>query len=189
MSSFTITCDRCKMQVDHRCNANLGDTIKQLLKWRPNGGMSEAVIAQAKKLKYFADGDERAPFFSEAFLYNLLGKEDARTFMALIHTIIAEAGIDLHPLREAAHRELANEEAEHARQAVIREIVRRNRQRKCTCKHVYGAHMSTFESMKERKNRRPCAKCGCAGYMPATDDDVLEQNPQHPDDNTNKDTP
>ena len=31
----------------------------------------------------YEKGDELAPFFSEAFLYNLLGKEDARTLLAL----------------------------------------------------------------------------------------------------------
>lgn len=32
----------------------------------------------------YEPGDEDAPFFSEAFLYNLIGKEDARTVLALV---------------------------------------------------------------------------------------------------------
>lgn len=203
MSSFTIKCDRCQMQVDHRCSANLGDAIKRLLMWRPEGGMpevfhlndQEAVIAHAKKTKYFAEGDEKAPFFSEAFLYDLLGKEDARTFMALIHTIVAEAGIEMMPIRQAAYEELHAEEEEQKRRTAIRELVQRNNKRKCVCKHVYGSHHSTEESMKERKNRRPCAKCDCPGFSPATDADILERPPPHPDDGktivttTNGETP
>lgn len=43
----------------------------------------------------YAEGDERAPFFSEAFLYNLLGKEDARTVLALMHTLLQAGGMSL----------------------------------------------------------------------------------------------
>ncbi len=35
----------------------------------------------------YEPGDENAPFFSEAFLYNLLGKEAARTVLAHIRTL------------------------------------------------------------------------------------------------------
>ncbi len=37
--------------------------------------------------------DGRCPFFSEAYLYNLLGKEDARTLLALMRPIWQAAGI------------------------------------------------------------------------------------------------
>ncbi len=35
----------------------------------------------------YEEGDENAPFFSESYLYNLLGKEDARTVLAYLHII------------------------------------------------------------------------------------------------------
>lgn len=35
----------------------------------------------------YEPGDEEAPFFSEAYLYNLLGKEDARTVLAYLHRV------------------------------------------------------------------------------------------------------
>lgn len=38
----------------------------------------------------YEDGDERAPFFSEAFLYNLLGKEHAKTVLAHVHAIVGK---------------------------------------------------------------------------------------------------
>jgi hypothetical protein len=48
----------------------------------------------------YAEGDEEAPFFSEAFLYNLIGKEEARTVLALMHTLLQAGGMSL----DEAHR-------------------------------------------------------------------------------------
>ena len=53
---------------------------KKLLEWTPENFDSE----QFKESLYYEKGDENAPFFSEAFLYNLLGKEDARTLLYLL---------------------------------------------------------------------------------------------------------
>jgi hypothetical protein len=38
-------------------------------------------------------GDEHRPFFTEAYLYNLLGKEDGRTLLALLHKVENAAGM------------------------------------------------------------------------------------------------
>lgn len=35
--------------------------------------------------------DEKAPFFTEAFLYNLIGKEDARVALSLVEGLLEEA--------------------------------------------------------------------------------------------------
>lgn len=35
----------------------------------------------------YEEGDENAPFFTEAYLYNLLGKEEARTVLAMLHKV------------------------------------------------------------------------------------------------------
>lgn len=54
-----------------------------------------------KKLQdgYFYDkGDEDTPFFSEAFLYNLVGKEDARTILGLIRKLVESAGVDAYKI-------------------------------------------------------------------------------------------
>ena len=40
-----------------------------------------------KQHQGYEEGDENAPFFTEAFLYILLGKEDARTLLALMHSL------------------------------------------------------------------------------------------------------
>lgn len=42
----------------------------------------------------YGDGDETAPFFTEAFLYNLLGKEDARSVLSIIRRLSALAGVE-----------------------------------------------------------------------------------------------
>lgn len=44
--------------------------------------------------EFYEEGDERAPFFTEAFLYNLVGKEDARSILALIRQLGRALGFD-----------------------------------------------------------------------------------------------
>lgn len=39
------------------------------------------------------DADARMPFFCEAYLYNLLGKEDARTLLALMRKFVVSVGM------------------------------------------------------------------------------------------------
>lgn len=41
----------------------------------------------------YAEGDENAPFFSEAFLYNLLGKDEARSVLSIIRQLAELAGV------------------------------------------------------------------------------------------------
>lgn len=41
----------------------------------------------------YEKGDENAPFFSEAYLYNLLGKDEARNLRALVHAVFEAAGV------------------------------------------------------------------------------------------------
>jgi hypothetical protein len=40
-----------------------------------------------QKNDYYTKGDEEAPFWSESFLYPLLGKEDARTLLAKLRRL------------------------------------------------------------------------------------------------------
>jgi len=46
-----------------------------------------------KKDQGYEKGDEEAPFLSEACLYNLIGKEDARTVLALIGNLERLLGV------------------------------------------------------------------------------------------------
>lgn len=46
-----------------------------------------------KRYGMYAEGDENAPFFSEAFLYNLLGKDEARSVLAIVRRLSKLAGV------------------------------------------------------------------------------------------------
>ena len=65
--------------------------VKNLLEWKPNLRMFN--MKDFKESGYYDKGDENAPFFSEAFLYNLLGKEDARTLLSLLRKALGIRGI------------------------------------------------------------------------------------------------
>jgi hypothetical protein len=67
----------------------------------------------------YSKGDELAPFFSEAMLYPLLGKEDARTVLAYIHNLMKVGGIDPYELEREVNTELNVEEAAEAKRVVI----------------------------------------------------------------------
>lgn len=118
---LTITCDRCKNQLTHVCNANVRTAVIQLLDWKPHGGMPKSVIKEGKAAGYYCEGDEDAPFISEAFLYSLLGKDDARTLMALLNGVLRDAGIDPHSTEIEA--ELSRLDEEREQEAARREKV------------------------------------------------------------------
>ncbi|MCI0408850.1 MAG: hypothetical protein L0191_09845 [Acidobacteria bacterium] len=42
---------------------------------------------------YYTEGDERAPFFSEAYLYTLLGKDAARSLLGRLSVLGRVAGL------------------------------------------------------------------------------------------------
>lgn len=42
----------------------------------------------------YSEGDEFAPFFTEAFLYNLLGKDEARSVLGLVRRLCVLAGVE-----------------------------------------------------------------------------------------------
>jgi hypothetical protein len=42
----------------------------------------------------YAEGDEGAPFFTEAFLYNLLGKDEARSVLGIVRRLAVLAGVE-----------------------------------------------------------------------------------------------
>jgi len=75
-------------QIDSSTKKALIKEIKPLLEFIPEGVDLEAISRINYPVKQFGKvfkkGDDKQPFFSEAYLYNLLGKEDARTLLALI---------------------------------------------------------------------------------------------------------
>lgn len=42
----------------------------------------------------YDEGDENAPFFSEAFLYNLVGKDEARSILGIVRRLSRLAGVE-----------------------------------------------------------------------------------------------
>lgn len=86
-----IRCDRCGCVITHTCCESTREKLARLFEFKlecvPPG-------FNRNKREGYEEGDEKAPFFSEAFLYNLLGKEDARTVLAVLKNFVRSMGID-----------------------------------------------------------------------------------------------
>ncbi len=70
----------------------------------------------------YTPGDETAPFFTESYLYNLMGKEDGRTVLALVHNLLKAMGLDgydIHALEEKAAREIEKGKQTHRIKSVL----------------------------------------------------------------------
>lgn len=63
-------------------------------------GIAEWVGCSAAELSDATMGDDDAPFFSEAFLYTLLGKEQARSVLARVNAIARALGVDPWRVRQ-----------------------------------------------------------------------------------------
>lgn len=92
--------------------------FKKLLRFKLE--MSDALPKDFKKSDYYEKGDEEAPFYSEAILYNLIGKEDARTVLAYLHSLMRFNGLDPLKVEREVNAEIAaEEEAEKKRKALV----------------------------------------------------------------------
>lgn len=72
--SLKIICNQCKCEVAHVCNQDIKKSASQL-----------ATVTGE---------DGKYPIFSECYLYEKLGKEDARTLMVLVENVIRACGIN-----------------------------------------------------------------------------------------------
>jgi hypothetical protein len=97
-----ITCDRCKCVVDHVCNSDLRRAAIDLYMMTLEGDYK----AQLKKSPGYSKGDEHMPFYSETFLYGLLGKSNARGVLSTVDHLVRSAGLDPDKLADEASREL-----------------------------------------------------------------------------------
>lgn len=117
--SLKIECDRCNAEVEHVCNRNLPKEVIDLFKFTI-GDFPDGV--KTKGNPYYSKGDEKAPFFSEVYLYSLFGKEHARSILAYVNSVIRAAGLDPHSLQTRAHQEMdADERKEEERQRQVAE--------------------------------------------------------------------
>lgn len=78
-------------------NPSLAAAVRKLDQWRPaewgtKGYPLDKVAAVTTAYPVEPD-DKKAPFFSEAFLYPLLGKGDARTLLSIMRDIAEAAGL------------------------------------------------------------------------------------------------
>jgi hypothetical protein len=78
------------LQVLHPDLFDTDEAVKELYEWKPEYFQ---VSIDFKENGHYTEGDENAPFLSEKFLYNLLGKSDARTLLGLIKRALGTKGI------------------------------------------------------------------------------------------------
>lgn len=80
------------------------NVVEKLLTWTPEGVDLKKISKVNYPSKYFSkkeygeictDEDCKAPFFSEAYLYNLLGKDDARTLRVLLRNVLNGLGAEV----------------------------------------------------------------------------------------------
>jgi len=94
MPDLIVTCDRCKNELTHICDKNLKQAVLDLLTFTPHFGMPDFLKKESKKAGFYDKGDDEVPVICETFLYPLLGKDDARTFMALLNHVLRIVGMD-----------------------------------------------------------------------------------------------
>ena len=91
-----IKCLHCDQVITHICDEDVTKAAKRLYEYKlefPAKAVKKAFKAMTDNA-FFEEGDEEATFFSEAFLYNLIGKEDARTVLGMIRGLLEAAGVD-----------------------------------------------------------------------------------------------
>lgn len=87
--------------------------FKKLLRFKVDG----SPLRGFKSSDYYSKGDEAEPFYSEAYLYNLLGKDSARTVLAYLHELMESMGLNPLDVEREVNAELAAEaEAEEKRE-------------------------------------------------------------------------
>lgn len=66
-----------------RTEKTLATVVRELLDYSPNGD----IWLDKEPGGMYEVGDEYAPFFSETFLYNLVGKDAARSILGLVRQV------------------------------------------------------------------------------------------------------
>ena len=79
-------------------NTDIIDVLRRLANYVPDAPAKS--IIRPEMLALYGEPDHDCPFFTEMYLYALLGKEDARTVLAYIGAIARAVGLDgIHDLR------------------------------------------------------------------------------------------
>jgi hypothetical protein len=102
-------------------DSQVREELIQLFLWTPEDRATIKRVMQANDTAWgggwYTAGDEDAPFFSEAGLYALIGKEDARSVLARLHTLVRAMGFDPASIEHEALVRL--EKAEQAQRDLL----------------------------------------------------------------------
>lgn len=130
MSDYEVKCSRCHCEVEHVCNPDLRESVKKLFNFVPESGFPEKLKKGNEHLssedreenERGVEAIDRMQFFTETYLYALIGKEDARTVLAYVNSVIRAAGLDPRALQLEVWKENdAKEKAEIERLAKVAE--------------------------------------------------------------------
>jgi hypothetical protein len=124
MPDLVVRCSRCDSELHHECHPEtLEEAAIDLFMWRPESGFPKALKRRNENCDGTED-EENTAFFTEAYLYPLLGNEDARSLLARISHLFYAMGIDPDPLREKAweviEKKLRDQAEEEKRRADAR---------------------------------------------------------------------
>lgn len=98
-----IMCKHCGQIVHHECNTSLIEEAKHLYRLKPDDSPPKEIFNTNNP--YYSPGDEKAPIFTEAFLYTLFGKETARSILRAVESVIRAAGLDPYLVAQEAYDE------------------------------------------------------------------------------------
>jgi len=109
---YELKCTRCEAPVEHTCSTGgdrhpnrLVSALIDLLVWKPEGGLPDAVVSAMRKSGWYDEGDEDRPFFTQSVIYPLLGgKHEGRIFFGYLHEVIRAAGLDVHEIKSLARK-------------------------------------------------------------------------------------
>jgi len=93
MADLIIRCGKCGGKIGHQCWTDGNQSIRELFEFKLHGLPAETLQAM-KDSPHYSEGNEDAPFFTEAFLYCLIGKDEGRSVLGMVKRLIAATGID-----------------------------------------------------------------------------------------------
>jgi hypothetical protein len=88
--------------LEHVCNSELSRAAIGLYKTVLEGDFKRTL----QRSEHYSEHAEEMPFFSQAFLYPLLGKDSARTVLSQVSRVIGAAGLDVVEIERRAWLEL-----------------------------------------------------------------------------------
>lgn len=101
-----IKCATCGKTIVHQCHDDFREALKSLMAWVPEYAHPEAVAGIRKAgvdEGWLTQGEvfENQPFFgSQAWSYAMFGKDNARTFHALLNNVMRAGGVWPYDLEE-----------------------------------------------------------------------------------------